>query len=103
VADQFGDERFLRDSLMKRGREIELIQQVRAETDPAVAAASTLARAAFIRALERLSAEAGIELPRGATHVVQAAREVYRKGGEELLRRVAKVHFKTTKEVVESR
>ena len=100
VADQFGDERFLRDSLMQRGRKIELVQQVRAEEDPAVAAASTLARAAFIRALERLSAEAGIELPRGATHVVQAGREVYRKGGEELLRRVAKVHFKTTKQVI---
>jgi ribonuclease HIII len=100
VADQFGDERFLRESLMKRGREVELVQQVRAEEDPAVAAASVLARAAFVRALERLSQEAGIELPRGATHVVQAGREVYNKGGDELLRRVAKVHFKTTKQVV---
>ncbi len=100
VADQFGDERFLQESLMRRGRQIELVQQVRAEEDPAVAAASVLARAGFVRALERLSAEVGIELPRGATHVIQAAREVYRKGGEGLLRRVAKVHFKTTKEVI---
>ncbi len=102
VTDQFGDERFLLNSLMKRGREIELIQQVRAEEDPAVAAASILARAGFIRALERLSAEVGIELPRGATHVLGAAREVCRKGGETLLRRVAKVHFKTTKQVIGS-
>ena len=100
VADQFGDERFLQESLMKRGRQITLVQQVRAEEDPAVAAASVLARAAFIRALERLSAEAGVELPRGATHVIPAARQVYRKGGEELLRQVAKLHFKTTKQVV---
>jgi len=100
VADQFGDERFLRESLMKRGRQIELVQQVRAEEDPAVAAASTLARAAFIRALERLSSEAGIDLPRGATHVLPAAREVYAKGGAALLRQLAKVHFKTTKQVV---
>jgi ribonuclease HIII len=100
VADQFGDERFLRESLMKRGRQIELVQQVRAEEDPAVAAASTLARAAFIRALKRLSSDAGIDLPRGATHVLPAAREIYGQGGEALLRQVAKVHFKTTKQVV---
>jgi ribonuclease HIII len=100
VADQFGDERFLEESLMKRGRQIELVQQVRAEEDPAVAAASTLARAAFIRALKRLSSDAGIDLPRGATHVLPAAREIYGQGGEALLRQVAKVHFKTTKQVV---
>jgi ribonuclease HIII len=99
LADQFGDERYLRESLMKRGRQIELVQQVRAEADPAVAAASTLARAAFIRALERLSSEAGMDLPRGATHVLPAARQLYAQGGEALLRQVAKVHFKTTKQI----
>jgi ribonuclease HIII len=100
VADQFGDESYLRGALMKRGREIRLVQRVRAEDDPAVAAASVLARTAFIRAMERLSAEIGVDLPRGATHVMAAGREVVRKGGEELLSRVAKVHFKTTKQVL---
>ena len=100
VTDQFGDEKYLEQSLMKRGRRIRLLQRVRAEDDPAVAAASTLARAAFVRSLERLSAEAGVELPRGAAHVVPAGREIYERGGEELLRRVAKWHFKTTKQVV---
>lgn len=100
VADQFGDERFLQESLMKRGRRIELVQQVRAEEDPAVAAASVLARAAFLRALKRLSSDAGIDLQKGATHVLPAAREVYAKGGEALLRQIAKVHFKTTKQIV---
>lgn len=100
VTDQFGDEKYLEQSLMKRGRRIRLLQRVRAEDDPAVAAASTLARAAFVRSLKRLSAEAGVELPRGAAHVVSAGREIYERGGEELLRRVAKWHFKTTKQVV---
>jgi len=100
VTDQFGDERVLQQSLMKRGRRVVLQQQVRAEKDPAVAAASVLARAAFVRALERLSSEVGIELPRGATHVIPVGRRVYEKGGEELLGRVAKLHFKTTKKVV---
>jgi len=99
VADQFGDARVLQGSLMKRGRQIELIQRVRAEDDPAVAAASVLARAAFIRGLERMSVEIGVVLPRGATHVLPAAREVFEKGGEDLLRRAAKLHFVTTKKL----
>jgi ribonuclease HIII len=99
VADQFGDETYLEESLMKRGRQIRLLQRVRAEDDPAVAAASVLARAAFIRSLDRLSEQVGIDLPRGATHVLPAARQVMKKGGEHLLRQVAKVHFKTTKQI----
>lgn len=100
VADQFGDARFLEESLMKRGRRVRLVQQVRAESDPAVAAASVLARAEFLRSIERASARAGLELPRGATHVVQAAQQVLAAGGQELLRQVAKLHFKTTKQVL---
>jgi len=100
VTDQFGDERYLLDRLLTRGKQIKLIQQVRAEVDPAVAAASVLARAEFLRSIERLSAQVGFALPRGATHVIPAARQVVQKGGEALLRQVAKVHFKTTKEVL---
>ncbi len=100
VTDQFGDESYLRQSLMKRGRTVELQQRVKAEDDSAVAAASILARAAFVRALGKLSEEAATELPRGATHVVPVARELYERGGESLLRRVAKLHFKTTKKVL---
>jgi len=100
VTDQFGDERYLQQRLMTRGREITLIQRVRAESDPAVAAASILARAQFLRSLEQLSEVAGIQLPRGATHVIPAARQIVQKGGAALLSQVAKVHFKTTKEVL---
>lgn len=102
VTDQFGDESYLKGSLMKLGKTIELHQRVRAEDDPAVAAASMLARAAFVRGLEKLSSAVGIELPRGATHVIPAAHQVYEKGGEQLLATVAKMHFKTTKQVVPS-
>ena len=101
VADQFGDERFLEESLMRRGKQVRLVQRVRAEADPAVAAASVLARAEFLRSMERASGVAGVKLPRGATHVVAAAREIVAKGGEGLLRQVAKVHFKTTREVLQ--
>jgi len=102
VADKFSDERFLKSSLMAKGKSVELHQQVRAESDLAVAAASILARAVFLERLEKLSQETGLPLPKGATHVLGAARAVLDRGGQELLGKVAKLHFKTTKRLLES-
>lgn len=98
VADQFGDEHYLERALLARGRRIRLEQRVRAEEDPAVAAASVLAREAFLDSLVRLSRAAGQLLPKGATHVLPAARAVLARGGIELLGEVAKLHFRTTKQ-----
>lgn len=97
VADQFGDKRLILDALMKRGRTIQLEQRHRAEEDPAVAAASIIARSEFLRRLERLSEDFGKPLPKGASAIVEsAARRIVREDGVEALRRVAKLHFKTT-------
>lgn len=74
----------------------------RAEDDLAVAAASVLARARYLEEMEVLSAEVGFELPRGATHVLGAARRVVEDRGEEGLAEVAKVHFGTTARVLEA-
>ena len=100
VSDQFGDEAYLRSALMAKGKQVELVQMPRAEADVAVAAASILARAAFLETLQRLSDEIGIPLPKGATHVIEAAKAVAAKGGRDLLGRVAKLHFKTTRQVL---
>jgi ribonuclease HIII len=101
LTDQFGDERFVREALMKHGRTVELVQRPRAEEDPAVAAASILARAEFLWRLRSLSEAAGLELPKGASALVEtAARELVRREGAEALRRFAKVHFKTTERVL---
>lgn len=78
---------------------IRLDVRPRAENDTAVAAASILARAKYLEEMERLSDRAGFELPRGSTHVTDAARRVYRERGMEGLRDVAKVHFATTEQV----
>jgi ribonuclease HIII len=99
VADQFGDERYLLDSLMARGRKVRLVQVPRAEADLAVAAASVAARAVFLETLRALSRRVGVDLPKGATHVLPTARELFQKGGLDLLRQVAKVHFRTTKQL----
>ncbi len=101
VTDQFGDERFVKNALLKRGREIDLVQMPRAEEDPAVAAASILARAEFLARLGDLSREAGMELPKGASaQVDEAAVKLVRTRGPEILEKVAKTHFKTAARVL---
>lgn len=72
----------------------------RAEDDAAVAAASILARARYLDEMDRLSEEAGFALPRGSTHVAEAARRIYAEHGEDGLRDVAKFHFSITDKVI---
>jgi ribonuclease HIII len=81
---------------------IRLEVRPRAEDDVAVAAASILARARYLEEMEALSEEVGFELPRGATHVLGAARRVVEERGEEGLAKLAKVHFSTTARVLEA-
>jgi ribonuclease HIII len=103
IADQFGDERFILDALLKKGKQINLMQKPRAESDIAVAAASILARAEFLKKLEELSQAVGMALPKGASRQVEAtARKLVEKNGPNILRGIAKVHFKTTQRVIGS-
>ena len=101
VTDKFGEEKFLRNMLFERGKKAKIIQKIRAESDPAVAAASVLARAEFLRTLKMLSLEIGFSLPKGATHVEESAKHLVKKYDESVLDFVAKKHFKTTKRVLE--
>lgn len=97
VTDQFGDAKFVLNALLKKGRTIELVQRPRAEEDAAVAAASILARAEFLKRLELLGRDWGLDLPKGAgLPVDQAAAAFVKRHGAEALAKVAKTHFKTT-------
>jgi ribonuclease HIII len=80
--------------------EVRLEVRKRAEDDVAVAAASVLARARFLEELGRLSGWVGFELPRGATHVVDAGRRVFGERGRAGLEEVAKTSFRTTEQIV---
>ncbi len=102
VADQFGDERFLKSALMKKGQRVGLIQKPRAEEETAVAAASIVARAEFLRRLQDLCGKYGISLPKGASAVIAVGKEFVRKHGVEALGEVAKLHFRTTEKVLGS-
>ena len=102
ISDQFGDERLILNALQEKGRRIVLEQRTKAESDLAVAAASIVARAEFLLRLKRLSDEIGTVLPKGASPAVElAGRMIVKKHGQERLGMVAKLHFKTTKAVLE--
>jgi len=101
LSDQFGDPRLVEGELRRQGVELKLEQRTKAESDIAVAAASVLARAEFVRQLGKLSMEAGVELGKGAgAGVKKQAEEIFHKGGREKLAKLSKTHFRTFAEVV---
>ncbi len=97
LTDQFGDKSFVLNALMKRGKNIELIQKPKAEEDIAVAAASILARAEFLKRLYFLSQDMGMDLPKGASRLVdEAGLKLVKLSGVQALDKAAKKHFKIT-------
>ena len=100
LSDQFADARVVEQSLLRHGRKIDIGQRTKAESDVAVAAASILAREAFINWLERRGKELGFRLERGASpSVKEIAKKLVEMKGPDALREVAKVHFRTAHEV----
>jgi ribonuclease HIII len=100
LSDQFANPSLIQRALLERGRGIALEQRTKAESDPAVAAASILARECFIDWLRAQQKKHGCELPRGASAAVKAtARQLAEQHGPAILRDVAKVHFKTASEI----
>ncbi len=97
ISDQFAaNKETVAKALMTLGRSIELVQKHRAEEDLAVAAASILARHAFVTRLGTLEKQHSMSLPRGASAAVDAAaKEFVAKYGPESLPKVAKMHFRT--------
>lgn len=103
IADQFADERVILDKLQEKGKSLQLIQMPKAEQNIAVAAASVMARARFLEKLEKLSSEFKIKLPKGASQmVIEVGKKLVDIHGKEFLRKVAKLHFKTTKQIIQS-
>jgi ribonuclease HIII len=101
LSDKFANERVVQRALLSAGRKINVEQRTKAEVDIAVAGASILAREKFVRWLDRQGKELGIVLPKGVSAAVKtAARELVTKCGEEALRQVAKMHFRTAAEVI---
>lgn len=100
LADKFGDESLIKNALMQKGKSIVLNQMVRAEADIAVAAASVLARAEFVKRMQELENKYELSLSKGASSkVVEQAKEYVKTYSFERLNEVAKMHFKTVQEL----
>ncbi|MDQ3199200.1 MAG: ribonuclease HIII [Verrucomicrobiota bacterium] len=100
LSDKFADARVIEKALLQHGQHIQLDQRTKAESDFAVAAASILAREAFIDWLERNGKRHGLSLGRGVSAAVrETARAVVEKEGPAALRGLAKVHFRTAHEI----
>lgn len=94
MLDQFSKsrlvERFFKDEAF------DLRMQTKAEADPIVAAASIVARAVYIKEMEKLSEKAGEKLIRGASQAVSAqGARLIKKFGADHFGEFAKLHFRT--------
>ncbi len=101
ITDQFGNKLFVQNALLKKGKTIELIQQTKAEEDLAVAAASIIARAEFLKRLYFLSKDVGVELPKGSSPLAEEAGvKLVELKGIQVLDQTAKKHFKLTPRIL---
>ena len=103
LSDQFGDKRYIENRLMVDTRlsGVPVIQMHRAEADVGVAAASILARDAFLRWLEQAGKALGLTLPKGASSkVIETGKLLVTRLGADGLKGYAKVSFKTMNHIL---
>ncbi len=103
LSDQFGDKRYIENRLLVDTRlsGVPLIQRHRAEADVAVAAASILARDAFLRWIDQTGKALGLTVPKGASpRVIETGRLLLGRLGADGLKDYAKVSFKTMGKVL---
>lgn len=95
IIDQFASEHVVLNALKRKNINIQLTQRHRAEEDLAVAAASIVARDAFLEGLEKLSSELGLPLPKGgAAATIEMGKKILERWGLEKLLSLCKHHFK---------
>lgn len=101
IIDQFASEHVVENALKRKSLDVELTQRHRGEEDPVVAAASILARAAFVEGIDQLGKMIDTTLPKGASSiVVKTAKAIVAKHGQEILKKLGKVHFKTLSDIL---
>ncbi len=92
LSDQFANAKVLDYALGQKKIDLKLKQRTKAESDPAVAAASIIARDAFVSWMEEASEEWGMKVPLGASKQVN---EFIRDFPEpERMNLIGKLHFK---------
>lgn len=100
ISDKFTASGVLLHYLKEKGKDIELIQRPKAEENIAVAAASILARAKFVKMLEFMEDSFKHQFSKGANEEIRAQAVQFLEKGKKL-EDVAKVHFRTHREIIE--
>ncbi|MBM7571974.1 ribonuclease HIII [Aquibacillus albus] len=101
LIDQFCQPNVYKNHLKTEGKQLQekAYFMTKAESySIAVATGSIIARASFVKEMDKLSDIAGIQLPKGASQKVdQVAGSILRKGGHQELSKYTKYHFANTK------
>jgi len=101
LIDKFGSESLVKNALLEKGKKAHLSQRHKAESDLAVAAASIIAKAAFLNRLEKISQDYNIEIHKGASSKVdELGKKIVEAKGQDFLTKIAKIHFKNTQKIV---
>ena len=102
VIDQFSSKKSrILNELGSYGKEIELIQFHKGESDMAVACASVMARGIFLEEMEKMRKKYNFNFPKGASDVIDKGQDFVKKFGVDELGNVAKISFKTTAKVLQ--
>ncbi len=103
VIDQFSSQKSrVINELGVLGKEVDFRQYHKGESDIAVATASVIARGIFLEEMENMSKNYYFNFPKGASNVIDSAKEFVQKNGVEELSKVAKISFKTTVKVMQN-
>lgn len=99
MLDQFSKKPLVQEYL--KNPDFDLRMETKAESDPVVAAASIVARATYVREMQKLSKSFGDTLKKGCgAGVKKQAIEIVTKFGPDILQQFAKMHFKTAYEAL---
>lgn len=100
LVDRFAANNNIRGMVNAKFPQVNVVQMPKAEADIAVAAASVLARAEFLRIMAELEAEAGMPLPKGGgPAATDCARMLAQKLGKDALGNFVKLHFANYKRI----
>lgn len=102
-SDQFGNRELIENAMLKKGKEVHLHQQHKAEIITSVAAASILARDRFLFELEKLEKIYEIKFPKGSNQLTNSViKKFLILHGEKKLHKVAKMHFANVKKIMDN-
>ena len=101
IIDQFANEHVVENALKQKNMSLDLTQRHYGEEDPVIAGASILARAAFVEGIDQLGKMVEMTLPKGASsQVIEAGKKIVAKHGQEMLKKLGKLHFKTLDAII---